>query len=205
MKVGKNANEKNINIIIDGKKIEEVSEFTYLGHVIASNGNDEKAIKERIVLGWAAYSKKKAVLKNKNVSKKVKARIVETYIYPVVAYGLQVDTWNKSRVNKIQVFQNDLMRCILGKRRIDKISIERLKEETGLTSLYEKIKKEKVNLFVKIKEAKDESIAKVSMEGLVEGKRTRGQPKKRWSDDLKEWMQVEKVQDAYHKIKAKHT
>ena len=136
MKVGKDAIDDSINIFIDDKKLEEISEFKYLGHVITSEGSDEKAIKDRIILGWAAYSKKKAVLKNKKVSKKVKARIVETYIYPVVAYGLEVVTWNTSKINKIQTFQNDLMRYMLGKRRIDKVKIEKLKEDTGLPVSY---------------------------------------------------------------------
>ena len=125
---------------------------------------------------------------------------METYIYPVVAYGLEVVTWNTSKINKIQTFQNDLMRYILGKRRIDKVKIEKLKEDTGLSSLYEKIKSQKINLFIKLKEEEGDNIAKISMEGLVEGKRSRGTPKKRWSDDLKEWMAVDKVHDAYHKL-----
>ena len=54
---------------------------------------------------------------------------------------------------------------------------------------------------MKVKEEKDDNITKKCLEGLVEGKRSRGRPKRRWTDDLKEWANAEKVQTAYEIFK----
>ena len=37
----------------------------------------------------------------------------------------------------------------------------------------------------------DDSLAKMIMEGMVEGKRRRGRPEKQWIDNIKEWTMLE--------------
>ena len=140
-------------------------------------------------------------MKNKNISRNVKKRVVETYIYPVITYGLDAVTWTKDNIRKIETLQNNLMRAMLGKQIKDRIPIQQLKTDTGLKSLFQIIKETKIKLFVKVKEEKDDNITKKCLEGLVEGKRSRGRPKRRWTDDLKEWANAEKVQTAYEIFK----
>ena len=73
---------------INNEKNEEISEFKYFGYVISKDGSDKKAINGRSRLGWAAFNHKKPILKNNTISRNVKKRVVETYIYPVISYGL---------------------------------------------------------------------------------------------------------------------
>ena len=47
---------------IGNEKIEEISEFKYLGYVLSKDGKDTKAINERSRLGWAAFHHKKTNL-----------------------------------------------------------------------------------------------------------------------------------------------
>ena len=182
-------------------KIEEISEFKYLGYVLSKDGKDTKAINERSRLGWAAFHHKKPILKNKNISRNVKKRVVETYIYPVITYGLDAVTWTKDNIRKIETLQNNIMRAMLGKQIKDRIPIPQLKTDTGIKSLFQIMKETKIKLFVKVKEEKDDNITKKCLEGLVEGKRSRGRPKRRWTDDIKEWANAEKVQTAYEIFK----
>ena len=130
------------------------------------------------------------------MSNKVNINIVQTFIYPVVAYGLDVATWTKTHIKNVNTSQNNLMRSLTNYRLSDKVSIEKLKRETGLDSLFDLIKQQKIRIFLRIKQHEGDSIAKACMEGMVEGKRSRGRPRRRWSDDLKEWAGVEKVHEA---------
>ena len=57
------------------------------------------------------------------------------------------------------------------------------------------IKEEKINLFKKIKSNSDNHLTKICLEGMVEGKRARGRPKRRWIDDLKDWTNLSKMYD----------
>ena len=119
----------------------------------------------------------------------------------MITYGLDAVTWTKDNIRKIETLQNNIMRAMLGKQIKDRIPIQQLKTDTGLKSLFQIIKETKIKLFVKVKEEKDDNITKKCLEGLVEGKRSRGRPKRRWTDDIKEWANAEKVQTAYEIFK----
>ena len=201
MKISK-MDTKPLVIRIGQKTAEEVSSFTYLGFEITCDGKDEKAVKARIALGWAAVNKKFDLLKSNVLSMMNKVNIVETYIYPVVRYGLEVVALSKSLKSKIDVFQNDVMRLLTGNNKLDKVRIEKLNEMTNLKNLFEMIKSDKESLFYKTK-ISVKGVSKLCLEGLVEGKRSRGRPKRRWTDDLKEWSSSNNIQEAFIKIKAK--
>ena len=109
----------------------------------------------------------------------------------MITYGLDAVTWTKDNIRKIETLQNNLMRAMLGKQIKDRIPIQQLKTDTGLKSLFQIIKETKIKLFVKVKEEKDDNNTKKCLEGLVEGKRSRGRPKRRWTDDIKEWANAE--------------
>ena len=161
-----------------------------------------KSLKARIALGWAAVNKKFDLLKSNVLSMMNKVNIVETYIYPVVRYGLEVVAWTKSLKSKIDVFQNDIMRLLTDNNKLDKVTIEKLNEMTNLKNLFEMIKNDKESLFYKTK-ISVKGVSKLCLEGLVEGKRSRGRPKRRWTDDLKEWSNSNNIQEAFIKMKAK--
>ena len=197
-----NKDTKPLVINIGQKTAEEVSSFTYLGYEITCDGKDEKAVKARIALGWAAVNKKIDLLKANVLSMKNKVNIVETYIYPVVRYGLEAVAWSNCLKSKIVVFQNDIMRLLTDNNKLDKVRIEKLSEMTNLKNLFEKIKNDKESLFYKTKTSV-KGVSKLCLEGLVEGKRSKGRPRRRWTDDLKEWSSSKSIQEAFIKIKLK--
>jgi len=46
---------KVLDIYINEKQIEQVREFVYHGHKLASDNNSQTAVQHRIGLGWAAF------------------------------------------------------------------------------------------------------------------------------------------------------
>ena len=72
MKVSRNGSE--INISIDGQKVEQVSKFKYLGACITENGRSEVEITTRLGTAKDVFSKRKELL-TRGMGKKVKKRL----------------------------------------------------------------------------------------------------------------------------------
>ena len=54
---------KSVNIVIDGKQVEQVEKFKYLGSVVSQDGGCMAAIKERIEMAKVAFDKRRELLK----------------------------------------------------------------------------------------------------------------------------------------------
>ena len=95
-----------------------------------------------------------------------------------------VKNWPFLHLNK--VFQNHVMRWITGHRLRDKIPIIELHTKTGLQPLSVNIKKTKLRWFGHMK--RSNLPVKTTFVGMIEGKRCQGRPKRRWRDDISEWV-----------------
>ena len=111
---------------IKNDTLKQVDEFPYLGYTISSENNHEKAVSRRIGLAWVAFEKKEKIFQDKNIPIKLKTKVYKVYMEPVVLYGLECVTWSRKLVNKIKVFQNDVMRTICNFKRDDRVRISHL-------------------------------------------------------------------------------
>ena len=62
---------KSVHIVIDGKQVEQVDKFKYLGSVMTQDGACIAAVKERIGMAKDAFNKRKELL-NKRFSRGLK-------------------------------------------------------------------------------------------------------------------------------------
>ncbi len=177
---------RDLRLKIYGKEIETVSEFVYLGHKLSRTNDGNVAVQHRIGLGWAAFQSNKFLLTSKRIPPKVKARIYNTYILPVVLYGLDCVNWTVSLCDKIEVFQNHMMRIMLDKKVIDRIRIEELQKLTGLDPLVSVIKSRVLKLFGHVKRS-EMGLSRICLEGKAQGKRGKGRPRMRWMDNVHKW------------------
>ena len=118
-------NSPPLNITIYGKPIKHVSEFVYLGHKLSCTNDGTAAVKHRIGLGWAAFEKNKNILVSKRIPLHIKTKIYNTYVLPVVLYGLECVNWTTKLCQTVEVFQNHIMRFMTNHRLLDHIPIEK--------------------------------------------------------------------------------
>ena len=78
------------------------------------------------------------------------------------------------------------MRFILNKRLRDKVKCDDMRTMTNLDTIQNVIKERCLKLYNNVKQTQH-GVAKLCLEGLVEGKRSRGKPKRRWRDNIKIW------------------
>ena len=181
---------KILNLTIYNKQIKQVNDFIYLGHKLSSTNNGAAAVQHRIGLGWASFSKYKLLLTSPRIPYHIKNKIYNTYILPVVLYGLECVNWTKTQCNKIEVFQNHIMRFMTNHKLTDHITIETLRKTTKLIPIMAVIKSRTLKLFGHIKRCKV-GYSKLCLEGMVTGKRSRGAQPTRWRNNIYKWANLD--------------
>ena len=81
---------------IDGKKVEEVTDFLFLGSKITAAGDCSLEIRIQLLLARKAMTNLDSVLKSKDVIVPRKVHIVRTMVFPVVMYRCESWTIRKA-------------------------------------------------------------------------------------------------------------
>ena len=81
---------------IDGKTVETVADFIFLGSKITADGYYSHEIKRRLLLGWKVMTKLDSRLKSRDITLSTKVRLVKAMVFPVVMYGCESWTIKKT-------------------------------------------------------------------------------------------------------------
>ena len=95
----------NTGIHIEGKLIEKVQTFTYLGALMTEDGRSEKEIKRRINIAKRTFQQKSKLLTSHDLSYATKIRLVKCYIWATFLYGCETWTLTESIEKKITAFE----------------------------------------------------------------------------------------------------
>ena len=72
---------------IDGKTVEIVADFIFLGSKITADGNCSQEIKTWLLFGRKAMTNLDSVLKNRNITLLTEVHIVKALVFRAVVYG----------------------------------------------------------------------------------------------------------------------
>ncbi|VDO49652.1 unnamed protein product [Schistosoma margrebowiei] len=164
-------------ITIDGKDLEDVKTFTYLGSIIDEHGGSDADVKARIGRAKAAYLQLRNVWTSKQLSTNTKFRIFNTNVKTVLLYG--VETWRttKAIIQKIQVFINSCLRKTLRIRWPDTISNNQLWERTNQIQVEEEIGKKRWKWIGHTLRKAPDCVTRQALTCILQGQRKRGRPK----------------------------
>ena len=81
---------------IDGKTVETVADFIFLGSKITADGDCSHEIKRCLLLGRKVMTNLGSILKSRDITLSTKIRLVKGMIFPVVMYGCESWTVNKA-------------------------------------------------------------------------------------------------------------
>ena len=90
---------------IDGKNVETVSDFIFLGSKITVDGDCSHKIKRCLFLEEKAMTNLNSILKSRDITWLTKVRIVKAMVSPVVTYGCESWTIKKVERRKTDVFE----------------------------------------------------------------------------------------------------
>ena len=89
---------------IDGKIMETVRDFMFLGSKITADGDCSHEIKRRLLLGRKVMTNLDNILKSRDIALSTKVRLVRAMVFPVVMYGCESWTIKKTERRRIDAF-----------------------------------------------------------------------------------------------------
>ena len=182
---------------IEGEKVEEVTDFLFLGSKITADGDCRHEIRRQLLLGRKAMTNLHNMLKSKEMTLLTKLWIVKAIVFPVVMYGCESWTLKKAECQKIYAFDLwcwwRLLRVPWKARSNQPISKE-INPEYSLEGLMLKLK---LQYFGHLMRTAD-SLKKTLMLGVIEGRGWNG-----WMASPIQWTwswarHRETVREAWH-------
>ena len=76
---------------MDGKTVETVADFIFLGYKMTADGDCSHEIKRHLLLGRKAMTNQDNILKSRNIILPTKVCLVKAMVFPIVMYGC--DSW----------------------------------------------------------------------------------------------------------------
>ena len=83
---------------IDGKTMETVTAFIFLGSKITADDDCSHEIKRRLLLGRKGMTNLDSILKSRDITLPIKVHLVKAMVSPVVMYGREI--WNVKKAEQ---------------------------------------------------------------------------------------------------------
>ena len=179
----------SLDVRIGGQKLETVQSFKYLGSVVTDEGSKQE-IMSRIAQTIGALTKLKAIWKDKNIALSSKIRLMRSLVISIFLYACETWTLTAELEKKIQTTEMRCFQRLLGISYRDHVTNEkvgnRIRQAIGpYEDLLTTVKKRKPRWYVH--KTRSTGLAKMTLQGTVQGGRRRGRQKKRWEDNVTEW------------------
>ena len=188
MKMSRRVNRGNVQA--GNLNLQYTDKFKYLGAIVTEGNNMETEISERIAAGNRCYHALSPIMRSRKVSRKTKLRTYNIVIRPTVLYACETWTLTKARKNKLEVFENNILRRILGPV-FDRTTDEwrrrhnrEIREQTGQLLLQCVARGRRARWAGHCVRMDQTRFPRLAMEGRVQGTRPLGRPRYRWSDGV---------------------
>ena len=90
---------------IDGKTLETVADFIFLGSKITAEGDCSHKIKRCLLLGRKVMTNLDSILRSRDITLPTKVHLVKAMVFPVVMYGCKSWTVKKAECRRIDAFE----------------------------------------------------------------------------------------------------
>ena len=91
--------------IDEGKKMETLTDFTFLGSKITADDDCSHEIKRRLLPGRKVMTNLNSILKSRDITLPTKVPLVKAVVFPVVIYGCESCTVKKAECHRIDAFE----------------------------------------------------------------------------------------------------
>ena len=129
---------------IDGKTVETVSDFNFLGSKITADGDCSHEIKRYLILGRKVMTNLDSILKSRDITLPTKVCLVKAMVFPVVMYGCESWIVKKAEHRRIDAFElwcwRRLLRVPWTARRSNQSILKEINPEISLEGMMLKLK-----------------------------------------------------------------
>ena len=180
MVIRKNVKSRcKVEITVDGKVLEQVKQYLYLGHIITEDGKCEVEIKRRIEIARSNFISMKNLLTSRTLHLNTRKKLIKCYVLSTFMYASETWTINQIMWDKIEAFEMWMWRkCMKISYTEHKTNEEVLQMIGEKRCLAKEIIRRKLQYFGHL--IRRNGVQKRLLEAEVEGTRGRGRPKTTW-------------------------
>ena len=114
-KVMCNKHVKKVNVIVDGKKIQKVDSYVYIGKMVNKDPDQiQKKLKRESDRGGVHSVKLDSIMRDKNVLMRLKRKAFNECILPVMTYGCETWSLSNTQLEKLVTTQSKMDRIMIG-------------------------------------------------------------------------------------------
>ena len=174
-----------VSIKVEGRELEQVERYTYLGQQITEDGRSDKEIRRRIEIARTSFINMRSILTSRKLKIETKKRLIRCYIMSTFLYASETWTIDAESWKRIEAFEMWCLRKMMRIPYTDHVTnVEVLRRTNSKRSLREEITKRKLQYFGHV--IRREKIQRLLMDGKMEGSRGRGRPRRTWVKDITE-------------------
>ncbi|MES9974259.1 MAG: reverse transcriptase family protein, partial [Candidatus Thiodiazotropha sp.] len=151
----------NARIEIDGTSIERVESFCYLGSEISSDGDNTSAVKQNVRKARFSLARLRPALRSNNITLRTKTKLINSFIKPVLYYGLSTIVLTKVLHDKMEALLNTARRIILGIRDKRELKVVELKERISLEPPARDLRARRLQLWLSLHKRRDNLALKI--------------------------------------------
>ena len=170
---------------IDGKTVDTVAAFIFLGSKITADGDCSHEIQRCLLLGRKVMNNLDNILKSRDITLSTKVRLFKAMVFPVVMYGCESWTIKKAEHRRIDASElwcwRRHLRVPLTAMRSNQSILKEISPENSLEGLMLKLK---LQYFGHLSQQRADSFEKTLMLRKIEGRRRRRQQRMRWLDGI---------------------
>ena len=129
---------------IDGKTVETLADFIFLGSKITADGDCSHEIKRCLLIGRKVMTNLDSIFKSRDITLSTKVRLVKAMVFPVVMYRCESWTKKKAECRRIDAFElwcwRRLLRVPWTARRSNQSILKQISPGCSLEGLMLKLK-----------------------------------------------------------------
>ena len=128
------------DVIVDGKKIEEVDSQVNLSQMVTKDHDQIQEMKRRIGQRWGTFCKLDNIVRDKNVPIRLKRKAFNECILLVMTYGCETVSPRNTKLEKLVTTQRKMERIMVGVTLKDRKSTEWVRKQSGVTDIISNIR-----------------------------------------------------------------
>lgn len=170
---------------MEGKIIEQVMAFNYLGVEITSNRNlKEEVTRQANKAIRVSGCLREVIWRNKFMTTESKMRVYKTAVRPILTYAVETRADTKRTKQKMNTVEMKVLRSIKGLTLRDRQTNSSIREQCNIQSINKWVKVRKKKWSEHVDRMSPNRLANICRNNKPYSRRPTGRPPKRWMDNL---------------------
>ena len=185
----------------NGKKLNQVNSFKYLGVTLGEDGGPEHAVRARIRAAWQKWKDLTGVIYDKRLPMKLKTKVYKTVVRPTLIYGSELWMVRKKEERLLLTTEKSMLRRIKGVTLLAQETNVNIRNALNIEPITDVVRRTRMRWFGHLFMMDVKNKVKEVWKMRVPGKRCQVRSKMRWVDNIrKDMLEMDlKMEDAQNR------